>query len=68
MFLSFRIFDYRTNECLRPNPIAWEKPIDKDLRSLIVDTILSEGGDVATGYYSGNFRIYCNAILPLPLY
>ena len=27
--------------------------IDKDLRSLIVDTILSEGGDVTTGNYSG---------------
>ncbi len=42
--------------------------IDKDLRSLIVDTILSEGGDVTTGNYSGNFRIYRNATLPLPLY
>ena len=27
-----------------------EKALDKDIRSLIVDTILSEGGDVTTGY------------------
>ena len=34
---------------------ARESP-DKDLRSPIVDTILSEGGDATTGYYLGNFR------------
>ena len=27
-----------------------EKTLDKDIRSLIVNTILSEGGDVTTGY------------------
>jgi hypothetical protein len=32
------------------------KALDKDLRSLIVDTILFEGGDVTTGYYTGSFR------------
>ena len=32
------------------------KALDKDLRSLIVDTILSEGEDVTTRYFSGNFR------------
>lgn len=32
------------------------KALNKDLRSLIVDVILSEGGDVTTGYYPGNFR------------
>ena len=30
------------------------KALNKDLRSLIVDVILSEGGDVTTGYYPGN--------------
>ena len=32
------------------------KALDNDLRSIIVDTIISEGGDVTTGYFSGNFR------------
>lgn len=32
------------------------KALDKELRSLIVDTILFEGGDVTTGYYTGSFR------------
>ena len=45
------LFTARTNEYLWLNVQPGKSP-----RSLIVDTILSEGGDAATGYYSSNFR------------
>ena len=32
------------------------KSIGKDMRSLIIDDILSGGGDVSTEYYPGSFR------------
>ena len=32
------------------------KPVGKDARSLIIDDILSGGGDVSTEFYSGSFR------------
>ena len=32
------------------------KSIEKDMRSLIIDDILSQGGDVSTEFYPGSFR------------
>ncbi len=46
LFLSFGISKYNAYG----RNYRQEKALDKDIRSLIVDTILSEGGDVTTGY------------------
>ena len=32
-----------------------EKPLQNDLRSSVIDGIVSAGGDIATGYFPGNF-------------
>ena len=31
------------------------KPLQNDLRSLIIDAIVDTGGDIVTGYFQGNF-------------
>ena len=33
------------------------KSVEKDMRSLIIDDILSGGGNVSTEYYPGSFRV-----------
>ena len=31
------------------------KPLQNDLRSLVIDAIVDAGGDIVTGYFQGNF-------------
>ena len=48
-------FRGQSNECVRKN-FHRGKSIEKYMRSLIIDDILSGGGNVSTEYYPGSFR------------
>ena len=38
------------------------KPLSKDLRSVIVDTIINEGGDPSTGQFNGTYSSVARAV------